>query len=54
MVREWTGVGGHVQIISAASWGLSAGCARYYGRRWFVHAGPWLFFVWQLKHPATD
>jgi hypothetical protein len=38
----------HVQVLRVPSWGLSIADARYYGRRWGLHIGPLLVFLWQI------
>lgn len=35
-----------MRVLRAASWGLSAGEARYYGWRIFLHVGPLAIYAW--------
>lgn len=46
---------GHLQFVKAAEWGCEwLGDARYYGRRWCAHIGPWLVFIWQCSQSEMD
>lgn len=44
-----------MQFVRVPVWGLSwCGDARYYGRRWCAHVGPWLIFIWQCTEVDMD
>ncbi len=45
----------HVQFVRVPSWGFSwLGGADYYGRRWCLHLGLWLIFIWQLTDEELE
>lgn len=43
-----------MQVIRAPGWGMSWDDARYYGRRWCAHVGPWLIFIWQCSDAEME
>jgi hypothetical protein len=45
-----------IQFVRVPGWGFSfdGKDAWYYGRRWSLHIGPWLIFIWQLTDEQIE
>lgn len=44
-----------LQFVRLPEWGFEwLGDARYYGRRWCAHVGPWFVLIWQCSEADMD